>query len=744
MKHRTCARLSLLLGLALLLSLPAAALSLGEPLGGYDASMTKGTELARGIWWTGSDYRTENYIERAPDSRVYPIAVGWETLCDRGSLFEMAERLRAEGLYVLAGVNGDYFNMRSGIPAGVAIENGVLRSSCDGVWAVGFREDGGTLIGKPALNMRLEIGGTEYPVTTLNKARGDAFALYTDDFAATTKTEGAGRDFVCVASEPIMTQCEITLTVESCTETEEASAIPEGKLILSLSAEANDWMQRAADAIGEGDVLTLRIDCAEGWETVDSAVGCLYKLITDGVIEEKLERSLSPRTAVGVKADGTLVLYTIDGRQSGHSVGASLRQVAERMLELGCVEAGTLDGGASTSLCAVRPGETNLTQINSPSESKARDAANYVLLVTDEAPTGRAERLTLYPLEGLQMLVGATAPVSVKASDENGFAAVVPVGIRQEVSGGLGALSGGVFRAERAGEGTVTASMGALLAEMPIRVVASPDKLTVYGEKYGREVKSLTLEPGQEVDLRAEAEQSHVRLLADDTCFTWTLEEAAGTVDETGHLVASETGGEGILTVSAGDTYLEIPITVLRPIPFTDVSTEDWYYEAVKYTYEHELFSGVADDRFAPLRTMNRAMIVTVLWRVAGEPEPSAESGFEDVPPESWYGPAVAWAAETGVVDGVSETEFLPMAELRREQIVTMLLRFHRLVQGEETAGNGDLSVFPDAEDVSDWAAESVVWAVGEEIMVARDGKLLPREAAIRAEVADMLMRYLT
>ena len=744
MKKRISGFAALLACVALLLTLPATALSLGEPIGGYAAALVQGAELARGVYWTGGDYRTENYIERAPASGVYPIAAGWDTLSSRGSLFEMAERLEAEGKHVLAGVNGDFFNMRSGVPVGVVIENGLLRASCDGLAAVGFLPDGSTVIGRPALEMRLEVGGTEYPVTALNKPRSAAFALYTDEYAPTTMNEGAGRDYICTVSDELKTRCDVVLTVEDCLESDGPVTIPEGKLVLSLSGDANEWMRAAADGIEPGAALTLRIDCAPGWDEVDSAVGCLYKLVTEGKIEEKLERSLSPRTAVGVKADGTLVLYTVDGRQSGLSVGASLEQVASRMLELGCVEAGALDGGASTSLCAVRPGESSLTQINSPSEGSARDAANFVLLVTEDAPTGYAERLTLYPLDGLQMLVGARAPVTVKASDENGYPVQIPLSIKPEVTVGVGSVRSGVFFAERAGDGTITAAFGGLpKASIPVRVVESPDKLTVYGERYGREVKSLTLEPGQEVDLRAVAEHGHVKLLATDECFTWTLDPKAGEVDDTGHLTASATGGSGLLTVSAGDTYVEIEITVPRPIPFADVTKDDPYYEAVCYAYKNELFNGVDDDRFAPLKTMNRAMIVTVLWRVSGTPAPAASARFADVQPDSWYGEAVAWAAESGVVEGVSETEFRPIGDLTREQITAMLCRYDRLLHGE-TAGGGAFDGFPDAETVSAWAAESVAWAVGRGILTAReDGLLHPGSPATRAEVAEMLMRYL-
>lgn len=737
--------LAMLLSLALLMTIPAmAAGTMGDEIGGYNAQMISGVELARGVYWTGNDYRTENYIECAADSDVYPIAVSRDMLCSSGSLLAMAKQLEEEGMHVVAGINGDYFNLSSLVPVGIVVQDGVLRSSCDGVPAVGFNEDGSAVFGRPALDMQLHVGELSRRIATVNKLRGKGFALFTEDFAATTKNTGKGWDVICTADDALHMKGSVTLTVEEVLESGDAIEIPEGKLVLSLSEDADDWLKEALELLQPGTEFQIETSCAEDWEDVQSAVGSLYKLITEGEIESDLERGLSPRTAVGVKADGTLVLYTIDGRQSGHSVGATLEQVAKRMLELGCVEASVMDGGGSTNLSALLPGDASISQVNSPSEGRARNVVNFIFLVTELEPTGQVSRLAVYPLDGLQILSGASAPLTVKAVDANGFAAAVPSGVRLTVPPSIGAVRDGVFYAGGAGSGKITASAAGLESgELTVHVVDTPDELTVYGERYGKVVESLTLEPGQEVDLRVVAKANHLQLIADDLCFGWELEPEAGIVDETGHLTAAETDGEGVLTVYAGERAVYIPITVKRPVPFDDVREEDWFYDAVKYVYEQELLSGTGDGLFAPNSDMSRSMLVTVLWRMAGSPETDAETHFEDVKPEDWFAQAVSWAAETGVVNGVTPECFAPSDPLTREQIAAMLYRYHTIVCGMR-AESGTLSDFPDGDAVSDWAKESVSWATAQKIISGRGGgRIQPVEKATRAEVATMIMRYL-
>ncbi len=177
--------------------------------------------------------------------------------------------------------------------------------------------------------------------------------------------------------------------------------------------------------------------------------------------------------------------------------------------------------------------------------------------------------------------------------------------------------------------------------------------------------------------------------------------------------------------------------------PFTDVNAEDWYYESVRYTYESSLFSGVSDALFAPNDAMTRAMIVTVLYRAEGEPEQSTISSFIDVPAESYYARAVAWAAQNGIVKGMDEQTFEPDTPVSREQIAAILERYADF-KGCTTEESGALASFLDAAAVSEWAVDNVKWAVGTGLLNGRDdGTLDPLGNATRAEVAAILQRFL-
>ena len=159
--------------------------------------------------------------------------------------------------------------------------------------------------------------------------------------------------------------------------------------------------------------------------------------------------------------------------------------------------------------------------------------------------------------------------------------------------------------------------------------------------------------------------------------------------------------------------------------------------------YHAGLFRGVSETQFAPEGKMERAMFVTVLYRLAGSPAvENLETAFTDVDMTQYYGTAVAWAAETGVTTGVSETRFAPHQSISRQELVTMLYRYAK-VSGRDVAGRADLDGFQDAGKVADWAKEAMAWAVDGEILQGYpEGYLLPRGNATRAQAAAIFCRY--
>ena len=140
---------------------------------------------------------------------------------------------------------------------------------------------------------------------------------------------------------------------------------------------------------------------------------------------------------------------------------------------------------------------------------------------------------------------------------------------------------------------------------------------------------------------------------------------------------------------------------------------------------------------------MNRGMIVTVLWRLSGAQETENLPAFLDVSMDDWYGPAVAWAAENGIVNGYSDVQFAPLDELTKEQILTIIHRWAGLPEAAENA----LLLATDAHTVDDWAREAMLWATEESrrlVDLDEDGNLLPRQSMTRAAVAEVLMRFLS
>ena len=179
--------------------------------------------------------------------------------------------------------------------------------------------------------------------------------------------------------------------------------------------------------------------------------------------------------------------------------------------------------------------------------------------------------------------------------------------------------------------------------------------------------------------------------------------------------------------------------------PYSDVSDGYWAYDAIRFVTEEELFQGVSGGGFAPELTMSRAMLATVLYRAAGSPAVTASAGFTDVPDGQWYSDAVNWAASEGIVNGVGGNRFAPDDNVSREQIATILYQYV-LSTGETAEADASvLSGYGDSASVHSWAADGMAWAVGEGIITGKPGSLLaPTDSATRAEVATMLMRFLS
>lgn len=181
-----------------------------------------------------------------------------------------------------------------------------------------------------------------------------------------------------------------------------------------------------------------------------------------------------------------------------------------------------------------------------------------------------------------------------------------------------------------------------------------------------------------------------------------------------------------------------------KELPFTDVVDTSWYYAAVKYAYEHKLFSGTSATEFSPEATMTRGMAATILYSLEGSPAVSAKSPFSDVAEGQWYAKAVTWAEEKGIVGGIDSESFAPEAGVTREQLAAILYRYAQYKKYSVSVGEDtNILSYDDAEQISSYAVPAIQWACGSGLMTGRtQTALAPVGTVTRAEVAVMLQRF--
>lgn len=175
---------------------------------------------------------------------------------------------------------------------------------------------------------------------------------------------------------------------------------------------------------------------------------------------------------------------------------------------------------------------------------------------------------------------------------------------------------------------------------------------------------------------------------------------------------------------------------------FEDVYVSDWYFDAVQYVYENDMMAGTSDITFSPNQTTTRGMIVTILYRLEGEPTVTGTTAFTDVTADQYYANAVAWAVQNGIVAGSDATTFAPNNAITREQMAAILYRYAQF-KGYDVSAKADLSTYIDAADVSAYATDAMAWASQTGLITGTSATTLtPAGNATRAQVATILMRF--
>ncbi len=797
---KRCAALALTAALALSLAQPAlASYALGTELSAQTTPLGTGTELTAQSLWSASksDLRTEHYVTYSPNSTVKPVVFSGTYVASTNTVQSAAAQLESQGLRVAAAVNGGFFNT-DGTIVGMLMTDGVLRSlDVENYVLLGFTNDGKVFIDESRPAISASWTAVEYvapqpepddapapevtpdpgaaaglaekydldpsippqpvpvprdvtiTVSGFNAYRNANYLgglyLYNKDFSSRVSSHGTSVSAILrpLSPEGLKLSGTYAFEVVSVTDTAQEGAafngnIPEGCYMLYGEDHGNPELLAALRGMQAGSRVTLTIDGA-GAQWADAAYGVsgMYSLLRNGQIVPGLPAAPNPYTAVGVKADGTAVFYTIDGRQSGYSVGATYAQVAERLQELGCVSAVALDGGGSTTLGATLPGSTGFSVVNQPSTA-GRKINNTIALVSPAGADILAPGAYVTAQQRV-VLAGSKLPVTAGGYDSAGR----PTGQTYvDLTATGGSVAGGVYTAG-ATPGTYTISAGQTGA-LTVEVVDELSALTVIRKDSGARVTALNLEPGDAVDLTAKGSWWNLPVAMGEEDLTWTADEAVGTIDAAGRFTAGRRSAQGSVTVSAGGQSVSIPVTVSSEVPFTDISGH-WSEDYIVQMYQLGLTTGYGQEDgtavYLPDNPLTRAELLAFLTRVLGVDETAyytVETPFADntsIP--NWAQLYVQAMYTLGVLKG-SERDGKLYADVdsyvTREETMTFL---GRVLAASQSA---DLSSFPDASSVSDWASPHVQTLVGLGIVGGSNGYLEPGANIDRAAIAKLLV----
>ena len=563
MKKSRITLLSIVLSLTMVLGLASSAMALDTSYSSI-FPIGKDTTYFQVDGTNSSGPQSVHYVEYQPNSSVTPIIAYGNSLYGKSTITYVADFLEKSGKKVIAGINADFFDTTTGIPIGIVINEGVFISSNLGSPAIGFKADGSAIIGTPANAMYLkgENGGT-LRVSCFNKGRSKYnVCLYDENYGTSTKTTTQGTNIILerVDGEELVVNGDVKLRVVSITEnTTEAAAIGKNQMVLTASA---DCQTDIVSPFSVGEIVTFSVDAEESdWDDVMYAVGGKVMLDNGAVDVTGSPTGINPRSAVGIKSDGTVVLYEVDGRQSGFSVGMTMNQLANEMLSLGCVDAINLDGGGSSAIIVQRTGEDSYGVVNSPSDGSLRKCANYIMLVNNQTANGKMTNLGIYP-EYKYVMKNSSTKLRVKAADASYYGVANPTDVNYSVISSSGSIDGNKFvAADTNGTAVIQAESNGALGKQNIFVVAGISSMTVV--KSGNTTAVSSLNPDAETQVSLDISKVSLNGKAvqpDDGAVKWSA--TIGTIDSQGNYTAPKTAGTGEITVSYGNYVKTIPVTV--------------------------------------------------------------------------------------------------------------------------------------------------------------------------------------
>ena len=753
--------------LLLLTGITASADVLGEQSGGWSTYMGAFTYFHNVQFNSDSvGKQNEYYVEYTPNEDAVPIVVNGASIWGTRNIKQAEQYMQENGLRPLAGINADYFSFKTGIPMGYTIADGeIISKEYGGQDAVGFRSDGTGFIKWLDIQTTVTDGEKSIDVMYINKwcqAGFDPVYLLTDKFGETTKTQSECIFVICTPNEGRLHVDEtMSLTVDDVFIYNGEIEIPEGKVVLLMDtsgvSEYYDFLSR----LHAGQTLTVANQAVgdDGtWKTAENAVSSVGgRLVTNGAANSDFEAGAAPRTAVGIKADGNIIFYTLDGRQSGYSYGAQLKTLAKRMVELGCVDALNLDGGGSTTISAWFPGKDNTMVVNSPSDGYLRSVANYIFLKDNRERTNIPWIINITGGTNNNYLSGMTANINIESVyDTSNYKMEEPYNIKYRAETDTDSTVDENGTVSLNGTGDVKVVMygdNGDVADVTYGVYETPEEIKVYNQADWKEISEIYTEANEELQLNLSAAsyKNGTELLSTNRLYKWEVEGDIGTITEDGIFTLADTvNKDGKIKVTAGDLTKEIPVHISdypsTPNPFYDTENH-WAKDIIADMAATGIISGFEEDGkmiFKPDNNMTRAEFASMIANYkkldfSKYDDVKLDFTDNDIIPQ-WAVPAVKAVYKEGIIlgrvndDGTST--FAPYDNITRAEAMTIL--------GRILPDNDDLPNLPfaDKNDIPQWAEEGVSKLYSTGIVSGyEDNTILPNNNMKRAEAATMLYK---
>ncbi|MFI3253922.1 MAG: phosphodiester glycosidase family protein [Eubacteriales bacterium] len=764
------------LALALLLAVPSVHAVEGNLLWQSVKEIFPGFTFVKNAATTGNGEIRSYTMSVTPSSTAFPIVVqGSGSIYGGGNINKALETAKNLGYHVVGGINSDYFSLSTGVPMGIVIENGVYKSSPSEYSSILFNEKDTTILGATSIPITIENNRSGSSITTyhLNKFRTDTggIYLYNREFADTTRTSTEG---LMIRLHPTYDQLQsetgAKLSVD-CTLELSVTEVVDSSFPLEIGE--NDFILTAADQGGYrsmledfqvGDTVTLNIFTSNSeLRNAQWATGGGDIMISAGEITStntwQHTSGTAPRTAFGVKEDGTLIYYAVDGRQD-ISVGLTQYDLAKHLLDEGCYYAVNLDGGGSTSVAVsslTAPYTLSApTLANIPSDGGLRSCATYLLFADPRIPS----QLMLDNKPNTTLIGSEIQLGKVGARDVNSTVLdIYPSDAEVENLRNLGILSSSTdsdghlnYTYAPMETGTEFFYLSAPSLELEDEIAMTiVDHLTLLALRLeGKEetISEISLVAGETITLEPYALSYGTEVYVNGSSLNWSVRGLEYDSTSYGAFLSPAVYQAGnddcTITLTAGGQTAHIAVTIKNS--FDDVPSTHWAHEAIHYLSTNEIIGGLSETEFGLGKAISRGDFILMLYRAFNSPTvySSAASLFSDVSETDYALSAISWAVENTITTGMGDGTFGRSRDISREQAFLMIYRaFAAMDIHFPTTSLAGLSQYQDQNQLTSYAMQAAAVLSYQGILTDTTDYLYPLASLSRESMAEYIYNLL-